>query len=91
MCTQNQFTVQTKVLPATVAARQHDTAGDWDRGVISKVELVQVDNGGPKEREQERLDHFLHTFWQVKHRDQKRVQRSSSEQLEVRYEEQIQL
>ena len=70
-------------LPATAVTRRHETAGLSNRGVISKVELVQVDTGGSKEREQEQPDHFLHTFWRVEISEQIGAKMSSSDQVQI--------
>ena len=86
-----------RFLPATAVTGRHETAGLRDRGVISKVELVQVDTGGLKEREHEWPDHFLHTFWRAEIGEQIRAKMSSSKQVQihcggheqVRYEEQL--
>ena len=89
----------TEFLPATVVTGRHETAGLRDRGVISKVELVQVDTAGSKEREGEQSDHFLHTFWQADTGARMRAKMSSSNQVQllcggynqVRNEEQLRL
>ena len=70
-------------LPATAVTRRHETAGLSNRGVISKVELVQVDTGGSKEREHEQSDHFLHTFWRVEISEQIGAKMSSSDQVQI--------